>query len=178
MQPSASKLSLCQHWLLSTAQQCFCTTLLLLLLPQGLALMSSKSLLGHAGWCQTGKGMCASAPPPATAISTAFVVRKTRSLKAGTVAKRSWLQKSGVQAVPQWMPVWQYHPEDKTSSVWVYRKSTAGWPTQKLTYTGINSMDEGRRMLQGQTVRHDSWSQPLCCSDHGAHSKACAQQHA
>ena len=97
--------------------------------------------------------MLAAPPAAATAITTAFAVRKSRSLKAGTVAKRSWLQKSGVQAVSQWMPVWQYNPEDKTSSVWVYASSTAAWPTQKLTYTGVNSLEEGRRMLQGNTVR-------------------------
>ena len=51
-----------------------------------------------------------------------------------------------------WMPLYQYHPEDKTCSVWVYENGTAGWPEQKLTWSGIGSLEEGLRKLGGQTV--------------------------
>ena len=96
--------------------------------------------------------MCSTTPSPDTAISTAFVVRRSRSVMGTAVAKKSWLQKSGIQATAQWMPVWQYHPEDKTSSVWVYASSTSTWPEQKQTWTGVSSLADGRHQLAQQTV--------------------------
>lgn len=83
------------------------------------------------------------------------MVRKTRtvSMIGGDTSKRSWLQNSGIVKVQSWLPVWQYHPDDKTSSVWVYTSNTAGWPTQKLTWGGVTSLEQGQRQLAQQTVR-------------------------
>ncbi len=110
---------------------------------------------GHmlaADWCDTGVGMCAERPSGPSAISTAFVVRSSRSVGVKGVAKRSFLQSSGLQPVGVWMPIWQYSPEEKTSSVWVYETGTSTWPQQKLTWLGVGSLEDARHELDGTTV--------------------------
>ena len=105
-----------------------------------------------ADWCHTGAGMCVERPSGTSAISTAFVVRSSRSVAIKGVAKRTLLQSSGLQTVAYWLPVWQHSPEDKTSSVWIYETGTSTWPQQKLTWFGVGSLEDARHMLAGATV--------------------------
>ena len=105
-----------------------------------------------ADWCHTGAGMAAECPSGNAATSTAFVVRSERSLGTKGQAKRSILQSSGLQAVNVWLPIWQYSPEEKTSSAWAYETNSSTWPQQKLTWTGVTSSDDAHHKLAESAV--------------------------
>jgi hypothetical protein len=102
-----------------------------------------------ADWCHTGAGMSAERPSGNAATSTAFVVRSERSAGTKGTAKRNILQSSGLQTVNVWLPIWQYSPEDKTSSVWAYETNSSTWPQQKLTWTGVASSDDAQPQAGG-----------------------------
>lgn len=82
------------------------------------------------------------------------VCRRLYSLGAGSVDKRSWMQSMGMQANTLWLPVWQYHPEDKAASAWLYETGRSAYPQQKLTWLGVKSLEDGRHLLEGNTVRY------------------------
>ncbi len=105
-----------------------------------------------ADWCHTGAGMSAERPSGNAATSTAFVVRSERSVGTKGTAKRNILQSSGLQTVNVWLPIWQYSPEDKTSSAWAYETSSSTWPQQKLTWTGVASSDDAHHKLDESAV--------------------------
>ncbi|KAL0026270.1 hypothetical protein WJX77_007445 [Trebouxia sp. C0004] len=98
-------------------------------------------------WCHTGSGMSAECPSGNAATSTAFVVRSERSVGTKGTAKRNILQSSGLQTVNVWLPIWQYSPEDKTSSAWAYETNSSTWPQQKLTWTGVASSVDAHHKL-------------------------------
>ena len=100
--------------------------------------------------------MSAVRPNTASTVSTAFVARKVHSIAIGGLGRRSMWQRMGLESTTLSLPVFQYYPEDKACSVWLYETDKSVAPHQKLTWFGVKSLTDGHKIMQGDTVScHD-----------------------
>lgn len=112
---------------------------------------ADKLWLG-AGWGQTVSGMSAVRPHNASTVSTAFIARRVHTIAIGGPGKRSLWQRMGLEPTTLSLPVFQYYPEDKACSVWLYETEKSTAPHQKLTWFGIKDLADGQRTLEGDQV--------------------------
>lgn len=61
-------------------------------------------------------------------------------------------QRMGLDSTTLSLPVFQYYPEDKACSVWLYETDKSVAPHQKLTWFGVKSLTDGHKIMQGNTV--------------------------
>ena len=104
------------------------------------------------GWGQTIVGMSAARPNSASTVSTAFVTRKVHTIAIGGPGRRSMWQRMGLEPTTLSLPVFQYYPEDKACSVWLYETDKSTVPHQKLTWFGVKSLADGEKVLEGNQV--------------------------
>ncbi|KAL3151781.1 hypothetical protein ABBQ38_012755 [Trebouxia sp. C0009 RCD-2024] len=102
-------------------------------------------------WSQTAVGLSAVRPNSASTISTAFVARKVHSIAIGGLGRRSMWQRTGLESTTLSLPVFQYYPEDKACSAWLYETDKSVAPHQKLTWFGVKSLTDGHKIMQGDT---------------------------
>ena len=97
-------------------------------------------------------GMSAARPNNASTVSTAFVARKVHTIAIGGPGRRSLWQRMGLEPTTLTLPVFQYYPEDKACSVWLYETDKSTAPHQKLTWFGVKSLVDGQKVLEGNEV--------------------------
>ena len=97
-------------------------------------------------------GLSAKRPNTAATTSTAFVARRVHTIAVGGPGKRTLWQRMGLESTTLSLPVFQYHPEDKACSVWLYETDKCVAPHQKLTWFGVKSLADGQNVLAGTTV--------------------------
>ena len=110
-------------------------------------------VLRPTGWSQTSVGLSAKRPNNASTVSTAFVARKVHTIAIGGPGRRTAWQRMGLESTALSMPVFQYYPEDKACSVWLYENDKSTSPHQKLTWFGVKNLADGQNILSGTTVR-------------------------
>ena len=98
-------------------------------------------------------GLSAKRPNNASTVSTAFVARKVHTIAIGGPGRRTLWQRMGLEQTALSMPVFQYYPEDKACSVWLYENDKSTSPHQKLTWFGVKNLADGQNILSGSTVR-------------------------
>lgn len=96
--------------------------------------------------------MSAVRPNNASTVSTAFITRKVHTIAIGGPGRRSMWQRMGLEPTTLSLPVFQYYPEDKACSVWLYETDKSTAPHQKLTWLGVKSLADGQRVLEGAEV--------------------------
>ena len=109
------------------------------------------------GWSQTVVGMSAVRPNNASTVSTAFITRNVHTIAIGGPGRRSMWQRMGLEPTTLSLPVFQYYPEDKACSVWLYETDKSTAPHQKLTWFGVKTLADGQRVLEGNQVRSLSY---------------------
>lgn len=114
-----------------------------------------------AGWGQTVSGMSAVRPNNASTVSTAFIARKVHTIAIGGPGKRSMWQRMGLEPTTLSLPVFQYYPEDKACSVWLYETDKSTAPHQKLTWFGVKSLADGQTVLEGDQVSYPKYGNSL-----------------
>lgn len=101
--------------------------------------------------------MSAVRPNNASTVSTAFITRKVHTIAVGGPGRRSMWQRMGLEPTTLSLPVFQYYPEDKACSVWLYETEKSIAPHQKLTWFGVKSLADGQKVLEGNEVNSLSY---------------------
>lgn len=98
--------------------------------------------------------MSAKRPNNASTVCTAFIARRVHTIAIGGPGRRSLWQRMGLEPTTLSLPVFQYYPEDKACSVWLYETEKSTAPHQKLTWFGVKDLADGQRTLEGDQVSY------------------------